>query len=135
MCDPAEAIAGTSGSIAGLMRPKTITQIAMEQLLEGADAHADVKGKRKQLWSRADRTGVLVTMEEVKSAATASLGRLEAEFPTNSLCLCLEAFDLAAWEPLISAARRSDTLPAEASLKAKEMRRKGQRLFKALGLK
>ena len=60
--------------------------------------------------------------------------RLEAEFPTNSLYLCLEVFDLAAWESLISAARRSGTLPAEASLKVKEMRLKGRRLFEALGL-
>ena len=56
--DPAEAIGnpmpGTSGSIAG---PKTITQIAMEQLLEGADVHVDVMGKRKQLMSRADKKG------------------------------------------------------------------------------
>ena len=61
LCDPAVAtgnpMPGTSGSIAGLMRPKTITQIAMEQLLEGADVHIDVMGKRKQLWSRADKRG------------------------------------------------------------------------------
>merc|ERR1712197_231662 len=73
-------------------------------------------------------------MAEVKIAVQASLERLEPEFPTNSLYVCLEVFDLAAWEPLISAARRSDTLPAEASLKAKEMRHKGRRLFEALGL-
>ena len=73
-------------------------------------------------------------MAEVKSAVEASLERLEAEFPTKSLYVCYEVFDLAAWEPLISAARRSDTLPAEASLKAKELRRKGRRLFEALGL-
>ena len=138
LCDPAEAIGNpmpsTSGPIAGLMRPKTITQIAMEQLLEGADVHVDVMGKRKQLWSRADKRGVLDMMAEVKSVVEASLERLEAEFPTHSLYVCLEVFDLAAWESLISAARRSDTLPAEASLKAKEMRRKGRRLFEALGL-
>ena len=85
MCDPAEAtgnpMPGTSGSIAGRMRPKTITQIAMEQLLEGADVHVDVRGERKQLWSRADKREVLDMMAEVKSAAEASLERLEAEFP------------------------------------------------------
>ena len=58
LCDPAEAtgnpMPGTSGSIAGT---KTITQIAMEQLLEGADVHVDVMGKRKQLMSRADKKG------------------------------------------------------------------------------
>ena len=47
LCDPAEAtgnpMPGTSGSIAGFMRPKTITQIAMGQLLEGADVHFDVR--------------------------------------------------------------------------------------------
>ena len=78
--------------------------------------------------------GVLDMMAEVKSAVEASLERLEAEFPTNSLYVCLEVFDLAAWESIISAGRRSDTLPAEASLKAKEMRLKGRRLFEALGL-
>ena len=49
VCDPAEAtgnpMPGTSGSIAGLMRPKTITQIAMGQLLDGADVHVDVRGE------------------------------------------------------------------------------------------
>ena len=78
--------------------------------------------------------GVLDMMAEVKSAAEALLERLEAEFPTHSLYVCLEVFDLAAWESLKSAARRSDTLPAEASLKANEMRRKWRRLFEALGL-
>ena len=78
--------------------------------------------------------GGLDMMAEVRTAVEASLERLEAEFPTNSLYLCLEVFDLAAWEPLISAARRSDPLPAEASLKALTMRRKGRRLFEALGL-
>ena len=116
----------------GLMRPKTITQIAMGQLLEGADVHVDVMGEQKQLWSRADKREVLDMMAEVKSAVEASLERLEAELPTNSLYVCLEVFDIAAWESLLGAARRSDS---DASLKAKfkEMRRKWRRLFEALG--
>ena len=73
-------------------------------------------------------------MAEVKSAVEASLERLGAEFPTHSLYLCFEVFDIAAWAPLISAARRSDILPAEAVLRNKEMRLKGWRLFEALGL-
>ena len=48
LCDPAEAtgnpMPGTSGSIAGLMRPKTIAQNAMGQLLEGGDVHVGVMG-------------------------------------------------------------------------------------------
>ena len=109
MCDPAEAIGNLMPGTSGFICLKTITQIAMEQLLEGADVHVDVMGKRKQLMSRADKKGVLDMMAEVKSAVEASLERLEAEFLTNSLYLCLEVFDLAAWKSLISLRTRSPT--------------------------
>ena len=55
--DPAEATGNPMPGTRGSICPKTITQIAREQLLEGANVHVDVMGKRKQLWSMADKRG------------------------------------------------------------------------------
>ena len=142
LCDPEDRsdIGGSGldgpGVTAG-PRFKTITQIASEQLVEGADVTIDVMGKQKRLWWSASKKAVLEMMAEVKSAVAAMLARLDADFSPNSLYLCFEAFDLVEWEPIVQAGRVVDDtskLPAVVVQKYRELRRKGRRIFEAMNL-
>ena len=111
---------------------KTITQIVFEQLLEGVAIV--VNGKTKRLWGETSKGEVLSSMAHVKSAVAAMFDRLDADFASNSLYLCFEAFDLDAWRPLFKAERDNpDGENASAKESVRRLLLKGEHLFTSLG--
>ena len=111
---------------------KTISQIVFEQLLEGVDI--DVNGETKRLWGATSKSAILSVMADVKSAVAAMLDRLDADFASNSLYLCFEAFDLDAWRPLLKADRDNpDGENASAKESVRRLLAKGEHLFKSMG--
>ena len=85
------------------------------------------------MWWRGKRRAVLEMMAEVKSAVGAALERLDADFSQNSLYLCFEVFDLAAWEPILKA-RTATSGDASDQPDAQRLLRKGRTIFEALSL-
>ena len=128
---PLERPGGTAGRCG-----RTITQIAFEQLLQAEELEVDVMGRKKRMWWRQDKEAVLDMMKEVKSAVQGALGRLDADFAPNSLYLCFEVFDLAAWQTILRAGSRAPRPPDEApdaAPDAARLLRKGRHIFEALG--
>ena len=88
------------------------------------------------MWWRQDRQAVLDMMVEVKSAVQGALGRLDADFAPNSLYLCFEVFDLAAWQTILRAGSRAPHPPdaaPDAAPDTHRLLRKGRHIFEALG--
>ncbi len=100
LCDPGDTPANGPSSIAGPLvgTPKTITQIAFEQCEDMLTIQVGPPGGRQVhrcLWSCTSREDCLGVMSEMKSIVGDVLARMDADFTTNSLYLCFEAFDLA----------------------------------------
>ena len=94
----APVLRDTAGASGNLLKPKTLTAIAMEQCLDSVKVRVD--GEVKQLWYRKSITEAKEVMAEVKSVASDVLQRLDADFSTNALYLCFEAFDLGIWNDI-----------------------------------
>ena len=91
--------------------------------------------KRKSLCSRVSRVEALAVMGEIKSVVQDVIDRLDADFTDNSLYLCFEAFDLSAWDTLLSdtnlGAGQAAGVVAD---RLDGLRRKARRLCAALGV-
>ena len=128
LCDPGDAdgesplerLGGTAGHCG-----RTITQIAFEQLMQAEHSHVTVMGRQKRMWWRGNKEAVLDMMKEVKCAVQGAFERMDADFSPNSLYLCFEVFDLAAWQTILKADDVSES---------QRLLRKGRLIFEALSL-
>ena len=126
--DEREAHFASLGNIAG-HRSRTITQITYEQLKLAENMPIVVQGIPRRMWWRGSKHEVLNMMVQVKGVVRDALARLEADFSPNSLYLCFEVFDLAAWHTIMHSDQNRYDSP-----QSQKLLTKGKILFKALGL-
>ena len=134
LCDPGGHGEGSPNrpdlcTIAGLGPAKTITQIALEQCEDMLVVN--VGAKQKRLWSRTSHADCTVVMAEMKSIVGDVMARLDADFATNDLYMCLRAFDLREWSQLL-AAGRAGSVPDVTATTLENLKRKARWLCKAL---
>ena len=127
-CKPGADDSGAEG-LGAIVGPKTITQISMEQRTDALIVR--VGSKEKRLWSHTGKAEALEVMAEIKSIVADVVARLDADFSTNALYLCFEAFDLLAWQKVQELGASGVGAEANAE-RLNSLRRKAHRLCEAL---
>ena len=97
-----------AGEVDAAARPKTATQIALEQI--DYIAEVDYQGRVQDFMAVPPKQMMQESLRAMSPVVEAAISRVDVEFFDKDLYMSMEIFDLVVWEPLLALASSQSLL-------------------------